>query len=370
MKDSITIVGLDSAKNSIAVATAEFGGSQEVRYYGKIGGDMASLDKMVRKLESKGSELHFVYEAGPCGYEIYRHLTKRGYKCTVVAPSLIPKKSGDRVKTDRRDAQSLARLYRAGELTPVYVPQEDDEAMRDLTRCREDAVKAHRTARQRLGAMLLRHGHRYSGETAWTQAHMRWLSDIKMPHPAQQITLQEYINTVKECAERVARLTEQIQTLMPTCRTAPVALAIQSLRGIADVTAATTMAEIGDLGRFENPKQLMGYLGLVPSEYSSGDSTRRGAITKTGNTHVRRALIEAAQAYSLPARVSRVILKRQEGLPKNICDISWKAQVRLCGRFRKLTAKGKPRNKVVTAIARELCGFIWAIAREVNLQSA
>lgn len=370
MQNSITIVGLDSAKNSVAVATAETGGNQEVRYYGKIGGDMASLDKTVRKLESKGSELHFVYEAGPCGYEIYRHLTKKGYTCTVVAPSLIPKKSGNRVKTDRRDAENLAKLHRAGELTPIYVPQEEDEAMRDLTRGREDAIKAQRTARQRLGAILLRHGHSYSGESTWTQAHMRWLSDIKMPHPAQQITLQEYIHTVKESTERVARLTEQIQKLIPACRMAPVVRAIQALRGIADVTAATTMAEIGDLSRFENPKQLMGYLGLVPSEHSSGDSTRRGGITKTGNTHVRRALIEAAQAYSFPARVSRVILKRQEGLPKNICDISWKAQLRLCGRFRKLTAKGKLRNKVVTAVARELCGFIWAIAREVKLQNA
>ena len=370
MQNSITIVGLDSAKNSVAVATAETGGNQEVRYYGKIGGDMASLDKTVRKLESKGSELYFVYEAGPCGYEIYRHLTKKGYKCTVVAPSLIPKKSGNRVKTDRRDAESLAKLHRAGELTPIYVPQEEDEAMRDLTRGREDAIKAQRTARQRLGAILLRHGHRYSGESTWTQAHMRWLSDIKMPHPAQQITLQEYIHAVKEGTERVARLTEQIQKLIPACRMAPVVRAIQALRGIADVTAATTMAEIGDLGRFENPKQLMGYLGLVPSEHSSGDTTRRGGITKTGNTHVRRALIEAAQAYSFPARVSRVILKRQEGLPKNICDISWKAQLRLCGRFRKLTAKGKLRNKVITAIARELCGFIWAIAREVHPQTA
>lgn len=370
MNKFITIVGLDTHKDSIEIVTAGTSGQQEVRPYGKIGGTMAALDKAVRKLQSTGAELRFVYEAGPCGYEIYRHLTKQGFQCAVVAPSMIPKKSGSRIKTDRRDAEALARLYRAGELTPIYVPREDDEAMRDLSRAREDASKAQRTARQRLGAMMLRHGYRYTGGKSWTPAHMRWLSDVTMPHPAQQIALQEYIHAVKECTTRVDRLTEQILALLPAWRMLPVVKALQALRGVAPIVAVTTVAEIGDLSRFENPRQLMAYLGLVPSEYSSGNSISRGSITKTGNGHVRRVLVEAAHAYSYPARVSRHLLKRHEGLSQPILDIAWKAQVRLCGRFRKLMAKGKLKNKVVTAIARELSAFMWAIAREVPVAHA
>ncbi|HEX9758123.1 MAG TPA: IS110 family transposase [Nitrospiria bacterium] len=365
MKDSITIVGLDVHKDSIEIVIAETTGSREVRHFGKIGGNMASLDKAIRKLKSSHRELRFVYEAGPCGYEIYRHLSRQGFHCVVVAPSMIPKKSGNRIKNDRRDAEALARLYRAGELTSIYVPREDDEAMRDLTRAREDAGKAQRKARQQLGAFLLRHGVRYSGSSSWKSAHMRWLSDIKMPHPAQQITLQEYIHAVEECTQRVERLTEQIHKLLLQWRMAPVVEALQALRGVAPIVAATTVAEIGDLGRFQTPRQIMAYLGLVPSEHSSGNCTRRGGITKTGNGHVRRVLIEAAHAYGYPARVSRHLLKRQEGLPQPIREIAWKAQIRLCGRFRRLMAKGKSRNTVVAAIARELSGFIWAIANQV-----
>jgi len=370
MKDSITFVGLDVHKDTIDIAIAESGGNKEVRHYGKIDGDLSALDKAVRKLQSKGSKLHFAYEAGPCGYDIYRHLIKQGFTCIVVAPSLIPKKSGDRVKTDRRDAMGLARLYRSGDLTAVYVPREDDEAMRDLSRSREDAVNASRTARLRLCAMLLRLGYRYNAKTMWNAAHFNWMSTIKMPHPAQQIAFQEYIHAVMECGERVNRLTEQIHKLIPEWRLAPVVKALQSLRGVSVMVATTTIAEIGDLSRFANPRQLMAYLGVVPSEHSSGKKEKRGSITKTGNGHVRRALVEAAQAYHHQARVSRVLLARQEGLPDSIRKISWKAQVRLCGRFRKLTGRGKARNKVVMAIARELSAFMWAISKEVPVQYA
>ncbi len=367
MKDSITIVGLDTHKNSIEIVTADTDGAREVRRFGTIGGTMDALDRAVRKLASRGWTLRFVYEAGPCGYEIYRHLTAKGYSCKVVAPSKIPKKSGERIKNDRRDAETLARMERAGELTAIYVPQEEDEAMRDLSRAREDAVGALKVARQQLSAFLLRYGKRYPGKKSWTPAHMGWLSDVVLLHPAQQIVLQEYIEAVRVGTEREARLREQILQLLPPWRWNPMVKALQALRGVAPIVAVTTMAEIGDMSRFANPRRLMAYLGLIPSEDSTGETIHRGSITKTGNGHVRRALVEAAHAYAFPARVSRHLLKRHEGVPEPVLAIAWKAQVRLCGKFRRLMAKGKLKNKVVTAIARELSGFMWAIAREVKV---
>ncbi len=370
MKKYNTYVGLDVHKDSISIAIAEEGRSSEVRYYGSINGDLASLDKVIKKMNKDVGELHFVYEAGPCGYGIYRHLVKEGYSCTVVAPSLIPKRAGDRVKNDRRDAESLARLHRSGELTAIYVPREEDEAMRDLTRGREDAVKAQRIVRQELGAFLLRHGFRYTGKSHWTAVHRRWFAEVKMEHSGQQITFQEYIEAERTAGERVERLTEQIRKLVADWRMEPVVRALQAMRGVSLIAAATTVAEIGDMSRFASPRELMAYLGLNPSEHSSGDKIKRGRITKTGNGHVRRSLIEAAQAYAHPARISRRLVERQESLPKTIRDLAWGAQLRLCKRFRDLIKRGKNRNTVITAIARELCGFIWAIAKEVPLQPA
>lgn len=366
MTESSTFIGMDVHKNSIDIAIAQTGRNGQVRHYGKIDGTLSALDKVVRKLISKGNRLKFAYEAGPCGYQIYRHLTAQGLDCVVVAPSRIPRPSGNQIKNDRRDALMLARLHRAGELTAVHVPLAEDEAIRDLTRAREDAKSDEKRSKQRLLSFLLRSGVRYTGGSLWSKAHMRWLSDIKMPHRSQQVVLQEYIGTVNQCKERVQRLTEQIQQLLPEWQLFPVVQALQSMRGVSMIVAATTIAEIGDLKRFENPAELMSYLGLVPSEYSSGQKTRRGSITKTGNGHVRRVLVEAAWAYRLPARVSRILLKRQEGLPQSICDIAWKAQLRLCSRYRHLWAKGKAKQVVVTAIARELCAFMWAIANEIN----
>jgi len=366
MKKSITFIGLDVHKNTIDVAIADDGRNAEVRYYGTIGGGLDDIDRLVKKLTISGKELHFVYEAGPCGYDIFRSLTEKGFDCAVCSPAHIPKSPANRIKTDRRDAVMLARLHRAGELTYVYVPRADDEAMRDLTRAREDAVKAQRVARQQLGGMLLRLGFKYS-RSNWTIQHFRWLADQKMPTPAQQVVFQEYLHAIRETTDRVGRLTKQIESLVSTWRMAPVVSALHALRGVSLIVASTMIAELGDLARFKNPKQLMAFLGLVPSEHSSGDKKVRGSITKTGNGHARRVLVEASQAYSHPARITRPLLKRQEGISQEVREIAWKCQVRLCACFRRLMMKGKNRNTVVTAVARELAAFMWAIAKQVPI---
>jgi transposase len=345
---------------------ADAGRSGEVRHWGVIGGDMAALDKALRKLVSLGRPLYFVYEAGPCGYWIYRHLSAKGLHCEVVAPSCTPKKPGERIKTDRRDGIKLARLARAGELTAVYVPDEHDEAMRDLMRAREDAVRAQLRARQQLKALLLRNEIRYAGKTAWTPAHIRWIARLKLPQPQQQIAFQEYLEAVSEAHARLLRFQHSIEAAVTLWRLYPLVLALQALRGFQLIQAATIAAEIAGIERFERARQLMGYLGLVPSEYSSADSRTQGRITKTGNGHARKALIEAAWHYRLPARITPIIARRQSGLPKPVRDIAWKAQLRLCARWRRLAARKVPANKIVVATARELSGFVWAIAREVQ----
>ena len=283
----------------------------------------------------------------------------------IVSPSMIPKRSGDRIKTDRRDSGMLARLHRAGELRAIYVPDAADEALRDLVRAREDAVVVGTQAKYRLKAFLLRQGRRYPGREGWTLAYRRWLTDLSFPDTAQHVALQEYRDAIEETEARSTRLTEQLRQLVPTWRWAPVVAALQALRGISFVTAAALVAELGDLRRFGHPRELMAYLGLVPSEHSSGPTVRRGAITKAGNPHVRRLLAEAAWAYQGVPRIGRQHGYRQEGLPKRVCDVAWKAQLRLTGRFKRLVARGKAKPKVATAIARELAGFIWAIAQEV-----
>ncbi len=364
--NTVKFIGLDVHKKTITIAIADSGRQNKPRVYGATTNDLDAVDKFCRKMVSTASRLYFVYEAGPCGYGLYRHLTAKGFDCMVAAPSLIPKKSGDRVKTDRRDAAKLAQLHRAGELTAVYVPDPQDEAMRDLSRARHDAVSATQKAKQRLKAFLLRNRIVYSGRCAWSKAYFRWLADIAMAYPAQQVTLQEYIDAVHEGLQRVDRLTDQIRQLVPGWRLAPVVSALQAARGVSVVVAVTLLSELGDLSRFQRPSQLMAHLGLVPSEHSSGESTKRGGITKTGNRHARRALVEAAWAYRMPARVSGLLLKRQQGVPEQVCRIAWKAQLRLCTRYRRLAARGKLKKKVVTAIARELSAFLWAMAKQVQ----
>jgi len=366
-QSSTLYVGLDVHKESIAVAYIPEEHGAEVTSLGTIGTRQCDIDHLIRKMQSKAQHLVFVYEAGPCGYWLYRYLTKKGHVCWVIAPSLIPKKAGDRIKTDRRDAVQLARLMRSGDLTRVYVPTVEDEAIRDLTRAREDALRDLKSAKFRLKAFLLRQDIRYTGQATWGPAHLRWLSEVVCATPAQQSVFQEYVRAVHEHTERLQRLEQELREQVKAWRLQPVVEALEGLRGVQFTVAVTIVAELGDLTRFENPRQVMKYLGLIPSEYSSGERRRQGSITKAGNTHARRALVEGAWAYRYPAKVSRHLQLRLELLPKPIQDISWKAQVRLCKRYRRLMARGKHANQVVVAIARELAGFMWAIAKQVSV---
>lgn len=366
MADCITYVGLDVHKEDVVVALAEGGLRGAVLDYGRIANTPAALARLVGKLDRDGVTLRFCYEAGPCGYGIQRQLSAAGHDCVVVAPSLIPKRPGDRIKTDRRDAASLAKLHRAGELTSVWVPDAGHEAIRDLVRARLDAVHALRRVRQQVSGFLLRQGCHY-GRPAWTKLHRRWLAGLKFEQALHHVVLEDYIQAVEAAEARRDRLTAQIEACLPDWALAPVVAALQTMRGMALVNAATLIAELGDLTRFPNPRQLMAYLGLVPSEHSSGASVKRGGITKAGNSVARRLLIEAAWSYRFPPRLSRELLLRQEKQPKPIRDIAWKGQVRLCTRYRRLARTGKPANIVTTAIARELAGFIWAIARQVTV---
>jgi transposase len=360
-------VGLDVHKDSMAVAHASADHASETVYVGQVGTREADLEKLLRRLHSHASRLVVAYEAGPCGYGLYRTLTAKGISCLVVAPSLVPKKPGERVKSDRRDAVQLARLLRSGDLTSVYVPTVEDEAVRDLSRAREAAIGVLKDAKLRLKSFLLRHGLHYSGRATWNEAHLRYLAKVVCPTPAQQIVFQESLRAVSEQTERVRRLEDELVDIAATWRLRPIVDAFQAMRGVQHRTAVTLAAELGDLTRFDSPRQLAAFVGLIPSEYSSGESPRLGPITKAGNGHARRALVEAAWASRYPAKVSAHLQNRLERCPKPIQDIAWKAQVRLCKRYRRMVARGKHPNVVVTAIAREILAFLWAIAREVPI---
>ena len=360
-------IGLDVHKKTIAVAVAYRGRGKPVSR-----AEIANTPKAIRQLvtqlnqEFGGEILLYSYEAGPCGYDLYHQLIALGQKCEVVAPSLIPRKPGDRVKTDRRDAIALAKYSRSGELTAVWVPQKEQEAMRDLTRAREDIKAIEKMTKQRLGAFLLRHGKVYdSSKVRWTESHFNWLETVKFDSPVQQIVLQEYIAATKELQRREAGLKQEMFKAMESWSLRPVVEGLIALRGIDVVTAMTIMAELGDISRFNSPKELMAFLGLVPSESSSGDKRRQGSITKTGNGHVRRVLIESGWSYRFPARLTKHLRKKESKATESVKAIAWSAQKRLCGRYQKLIEAGKNKNMVCVAIARELVGFVWAIACEV-----
>lgn len=359
-------VGLDVHKLSISVTTAEDGRDGTVRFCGEVANTPEQVRKLSDRLSRPGNRLEFCYEAGGCGYGIYRQLTEMGHGCLVAAPTLIARKPGDRIKTDRRDSQMLALQHRAGGLTAVWVPDEVHEAMRDLVRARGDAVMALMRARQQLLAFLLRHGRTYSTGKTWTLRHRRWLAGQAFDQDAHRVVFQDYVEAVWSAQERRDQLEARISALLKGWSLSPLVEALRALRGLDMISAVSFVAAVGDLGRFENPRRLMAYLGLVPSEHSSGERIRRGGITKTGNREARRMLVEAAWSYRYPPRVSTGktdIVSRQ---PKVVRDVAWKAQVRLCDRYRRLSAGGKRPTVVIAAIARELSGFIWAIGQEVR----
>jgi transposase len=358
---NVRFIGLDVHAETIAVAVAEPGG--EVRSLGTIPNRPEPVARLIRKL-GKPEQLRVCYEAGPTGYVLYWQLSELGVKCEVIAPTLVPVKAGDRVKTDRRDAEKLARCYRAGDLTPVWVPDVAHEALRDLVRARLAAKRDQLRARNRLGKFLLRHGRRVpEGTTAWSTKHLAWVKQQSFEQAAQQATVVDYLHEVEHAAERIMRLERSIDAAIETLprKLHAVIDALQSLRGIAKISAVSIMAEVGELSRFESARQLMGYSGAVSREHSSGERIRRGSISKTGNAHLRRIVIESAWAYRHRPGLGATLLARQREQSEDIKAIAWKAQHRLHGRYAKLLAKGKPKQQVITAVGRELLGFIWAI---------
>jgi transposase len=369
MRKSTRYVGLDVHASSIAVAIAESGRNGEVRSLGVIPNAESAVRRLIRKLGGPEG-LRACYEAGPCGYALYWQLTALGVACEVVAPTLIPIKAGDRVKTDRRDAEKLARCYRSGDLATVWVPDQQHEALRDLVRAREAAKKDQLRARNRVSKLLLRYGLRPPGTKSWGVKHMVWLRSLRFEHQALEVTFTDYLAEVEHATARIQRLEEAIAAAVETAPPAfrEVVNALQTMRAVAFVTATTAALEVGAFARFESARQLMAYAGIVPSEHSTGGPgrARRGGITKTGNAHLRRILVEAAWMYRHRPNIGPQLRKRQKGQPSAVTEVAWKAQHRLHNRFVKLVARGKPPQLAATAVARELLGFMWAIARPIE----
>jgi transposase len=352
------------------VALAEAGRAGEVRFLGEIENSAAATAKLVRKLAGQYARLTFCYEAGPTGYALYRQIRSLGHECLVAAPSLIPKRPGDRVKTNRRDARNLVKLLRAGELTAVWVPDERHEAMRDLTRARAAAVADLRGKRQQVSSFLLRHGLHYPGKLTWTKTDVSWLAGLKFTHLEQRIAFEEMLLAVRQAQERIERLDQAIRDAVPDWSLTELVTALMAMRGLDLISATALLAEIGDLRRFQSPRQLMAYLGLAPSEASTGDTIKRGPITKAGNGRARRTLVECAWSYQHPPRIGKDKQAKVAAAPQAVREIAWKAQCRLCARYRALIRRGKRKTVAMTAVARELAAFVWAISREVSATPA
>jgi transposase len=367
---SEAFVAFDTAKLRNTVAIADAGRNGEVRFFGEVDNTPTATAKLVKKLATKYQRLTFCYEAGPTGYGLYRQITDLGYECLVAAPSLIPKKPGDRVKNNRRDALSLVKLLRAGELTAVWVPDAAHEAMRDLTRARETAMLDLRKKHQQISAFLLRLGRYYPEKKTWTKAHINWLASQKFDYPEQRMAFEETMAAMRQAKERLVRLEQAIAAAVPDWSLTEHVTAQMALRGIDLISASAVLAEIGDLSRFQTASELMGYLGMVPSEQSTGERIIRGPITKAGNRRVRRMLVECAWSYQYPPRIGPNKQHRVAAAPPCVREIAWKAQCRLYRRYRALIRKRKLKTVAITAIARELAGFMWAVSREVNAARA
>jgi len=359
---SVVDVGLDVHKDSIVMGVAREG-REPAEIWKTIPYDGTRLRKDLKSLVKNGERLRVCYEAGPTGFGLCRQLREAGIDCIVVAPSLVPSKPGDRVKTDHRDARKLAHFLRSGDLTEVYVLEEAVEAIRDLERARYGAKCAERVARHQLSKFLLRQDRRWEG-TTWTQKHRDWIRSQRFAYPAQQRVLEDYLKAVEDLAERVERLTRQVEELAEETALAPLVKALQAFRGISVVSAVTIAAEVGDLRRFATPGQFMAYIGLVPSEDSTGKRRRQGAITRCGNAHLRRILVEAAWHYRHLPLMSKELRRRNQGLAEGVRRIAWEAQKRLNKRLYHLIHAGKSTPKAITAVARELAGFIWAVGQE------
>ncbi len=363
--DSTVYVGLDMHKDSITVARVGTGTDEPVVDVATIGTQHYAIDRLISRLSGYGP-LRFVYQAGPCGYWLERYLRRKGQSCMVTAPSLIPKRPGDRIKCDRRDARGLALGLRAGTLTAVHIPTPEQEAFRDLVRAWSQSQRDIVKSKQRLKGLLLRNDLRYTGNATWNAAHRRWLAKLVLPDPVQQMVFQELVDSITEREARRARFRVELEARAPQWSGYRIAHAFTALRGVQDAVAYTFVAEAGDLRRFAEPKRLMAWLGLVPSEHSSGGTRRQGGITKTGNRFARTALVEAAWAYRHPAKVSAIIERRAQDLDSEVRAIAWKAQLRLTQKYRRMQARGKHHNVIVTAIARELAAFLWAAAKQVQ----